>query len=238
MRPHRYETWEWHAAQDPGDGGLPPALRDPDALLSGSASGTTVRFLKQDRATSVAAVGEPATWVLKRYNPRKWANPLKDLLRGPAAQRAFAAARALEARGVPTAPVTAWGVRRRWGLPVCCCLVSKYLANTKPLVEHLQAGPADEALDAVARLLAKMHGAGFANRDLKAHNILVKPAGEGQGARAYLVDLDGLKRKQSVSRRLREKNLRRLRRSFLECPSAGVRAWERFKQLYKQYTDA
>lgn len=231
-RVQRHGPWQWQVAQELGERGLPQALRDPDALLGDPVAGATVRFLKQDTSTSVAAVGEPAEWVVKRYNPRKWANPLKDLVRGPAAKRAFEAGRSLAAKGVATAPVVAWGVRRRWGLPVCSCLVSEYLAGTTALVEHLKAGPAEEVLEAVADMLAKMHAAGFANRDLKAHNILVRRAKPGAGAQAYLVDLDGLRWKGRVSRRRRQKNLRRLRRSFLEHAAAGAAAWKVLERYY------
>jgi len=115
---------------------------------------------------------------------------------------------------------------------VSSCLVTEYVAGARPLVEHLREGPADAVLAAVADLLAKMHAGGFANRDLKAHNILVRGGAAGTPAGACLVDLDGVRQRRRVSPRLRAKNLRRLQRSFLECPAAGPRAWEVFQRYY------
>ena len=236
LRVLRYGRWVWRVTTEEAAAELADLLRDPDAAFrAGSAD---AQSLKHDRGTSVAAVGRPPRWVVKRYHLAKALNPMKDLLRRTAAERAFRSARALEQAGIATAPGLAFGVRRRMGLPVCSCLVSAYLAGTRPLVEVLPDGPTDAVLRAVATLLARLHDAGFANRDLKANNILVREGGEGgeQGsATAYLVDLDGLRRGKRVSQSLRRKNLARLRRSFLEWPKAGRRAWDVLSAYYEQH---
>jgi tRNA A-37 threonylcarbamoyl transferase component Bud32 len=61
----------------------------------------------------------------------------------------------------------------------------------------------------LARMIRRLHDAGFTHRDLKARNILVAPA-SGPDARPVLVDLDGVRGPRHVSARRRARDLMRL----------------------------
>lgn len=93
--------------------------------------------------------------------------------------------------GIPTAPVVAWGMERRFGRFVRGALITAELAGTEDLAAlarnqdpRLQQR---DWLDKVSRQLAeatrRMHQHGFAHNDLKWRNLLVD-----QGGNLYLID--------------------------------------------------
>lgn len=93
--------------------------------------------------------------------------------------------------GIPTAPIVAWGLERRYGLFARGALITAELAGTEDLAAL--ARNRDPRLrqrvwlDGVSRQLAeatrRMHEHGFAHNDLKWRNLLVDQAG-----RLYLID--------------------------------------------------
>jgi len=79
---------------------------------------------------------------------------------------------------------------------------------------------AQQALWQLGRLLRRLHGEGFAHRDLKASNLLVRWSGQRDASpEIVMVDLDGVHRVRRVSTRQQFRGLMRLNVSLLECPS-------------------
>ncbi len=80
------------------------------------------------------------------------------------------------------------------------------------LLEYLTEPPADcaQILEQAGRLVREMHDQGVYHADLQIRNILVSPE------HAYIIDLDKARRSTRVSPSKRERNLSRLRRSFVK----------------------
>lgn len=93
--------------------------------------------------------------------------------------------------GIPTAPVVAWGLERRFGCFARGALITAELADTEDLAalarNHDPRLQQRDWLDKVSRQLAEvtrlMHQHGFAHNDLKWRNLLVD-----QGGDLYLID--------------------------------------------------
>ena len=74
----------------------------------------------------------------------------------------------------------------------------------------------------LGRLLRRLHQAGFAHRDLKATNLLVRwDDSPGRSPQIIMVDLDGLRQVRRVSCRQEFRGLMRLNVSLLECPGVS-----------------
>ncbi|MCX5649236.1 MAG: hypothetical protein NTX40_09105, partial [Planctomycetota bacterium] len=147
---------------------------------------------------------------------------------------AFRKGHALLVRGIATAR-PAGAVDKRRGPWLTDTLLATEPVEGEPLSDWLRAGPpATERrrmARRVARLIRRMHEAGFSHRDLKAPNILVAPA-HGPGAQPVLVDLDGLAYKGTVSARRRAQNLMRLSVSLDEWGVARQTDRLRFLRAY------
>ncbi len=79
---------------------------------------------------------------------------------------------------------------------------------------------AQKALWRLGRLLRRLHAEGFAHRDLKASNLLVRWDGQRDTSPdIIMVDLDGVHRTGRVSVRQQFRGLMRLNVSLLECPA-------------------
>ena len=77
---------------------------------------------------------------------------------------------------------------------------------------------AQEVLWQMGRLLQRLHDSGFAHRDLKANNMLVRWS-PGEPPEIVLLDLDGLsRRRRHLTARRKFQGLMRLNVSLLECP--------------------
>jgi len=152
-------------------------MNAPDEFL------TRARVLKPSRSS---AVSEQDGLVLKRYNFRKWRNLFKDLVRGSKARRCFFRAMHLELAGIPTARSLAFAEQKWCGVPLRSYLLMEEIPQATNLFEWK--GNRQHALQSLARLLARLHDAGFTHRDLKEGNILLDGCGE-----PFLVDLDGLR---------------------------------------------
>ncbi|HEY6612080.1 MAG TPA: lipopolysaccharide kinase InaA family protein [Pseudomonas sp.] len=93
--------------------------------------------------------------------------------------------------GIPTAPVVAWGLERRFGCFARGALITAELAGTEDLAalarNHDPRLQQRDWLDKVSRQLAEvtrlMHQHGFAHNDLKWRNLLVDRGGD-----LYLID--------------------------------------------------
>ena len=149
--------------------------------------------------------------VIKRDKRAGQRGPGRGLLK-TRSLAAFRKGHALLTRGVATArPVAAVDLRRR-GRVKDTLLVTEPVAGAK-LSDWLRGDPPARQRRQLARKLARMirrmHDAGFSHRDLKAPNILVVSGGTC-GPRPVLIDLDGVKRGFGVPARRRMKDLMRL----------------------------
>jgi hypothetical protein len=123
---------------------------------------------------------------------------LADLFRGSPARRAWRGGHGLIARGVAAAAPLAFLERRRLGLPVASLVV---IEDARVQVGSSCALPLDQLaadagidaslVDAMVRLLVRLHGSNADHGDLKAsHVFAAREAGEWQ---IRLVDLEGVR---------------------------------------------
>jgi tRNA A-37 threonylcarbamoyl transferase component Bud32 len=134
--------------------------------------------------------------------------------------RAFLAGQRLLMLGVATARPLAVIVPSRFDLHSPSWLATEWLDGAEELarfaarLRHRSTGreapSADAAAVAVGTLLGRMHAAGIAHRDLKPQNIMLRFEGRSHLAKAYLVDLDGIRFVRRIGERVRWRNLARL----------------------------
>jgi tRNA A-37 threonylcarbamoyl transferase component Bud32 len=173
--------------------------------------------------------------VAKREHARGWKRSLARIGARPSRpERAFLAAGELRERGLATPEPMAV-----LGRPGTAVLVTRYVVGRGPW-ELLREHGASALLATLARGLARLHGAGFRHRDLKASNLLFASGGGPNDAPALLwTDLDGLRRLGTVEPRLRARDLARLCTSFESAAAraAGVRAdhWPALVRLYLEH---
>lgn len=217
--PRRLERPPWCLLADDG---LPEALarawlEAPEGLVAAAGDGTA----------EVASELGPLT--LKRDASR----PLRRLARrlGAArsrAVRAFELARELRAAGVPTPRAWAALEGPRDALLVLERRPGRDLDQLLRARAALVADPArrDALWRALAATVARLHAAGFRQRDLKAPNVLVEleepdVSGGSSPPKLALLDLDGVRRTRGVPRaRVRRADLGRLAASLL-APAAA-----------------
>lgn len=209
--------------------GLVDCLGQSDALLD-----DPKRRIKHSRVVTIARVQTSSgrRLILRRINYGKLSHRLRDVFRPSRARRAFDAAVWLEQAGVPTARAIAVGERRCFRLPLVAYLVTEEIVDAVNLAQYLaSATSSTDALISVSALLANMHAAGFAHRDLKLGNILLDPT-----RRALLIDLDGLRYAGFVPIDRAARDLARLWEgvSGYQIPS---RAMEEFLIAYCQQRD-
>ncbi len=242
----------WGAVSRDLDAGCARAfVADPD----GAFSGPDVEFLKDSRTTTVALTtmtvrGEPRRVVVKRFNRKKWLDPLLALFRPTRAWRSWQAGQHLAARGVATPQNLAFVARRGrfreaplwWFLPHETYLVTLQQESAIPLSTYLSevlpALPAAErrrrkgsALEALARLIRTLHDRSLSHRDLKASNILIEPGGE----RLSLIDLVGVSLKHPLPESRRIRDLARLAASALAVPGTTRSDLLRFLRSYRPW---
>jgi tRNA A-37 threonylcarbamoyl transferase component Bud32 len=175
-------------------------------------------------------------YVKRPRRKRPW-KALVDCVRPSKALRAFGLGHMLLTRRVPTAlPLAA--LERRTGPvlrdalliteAVCAPSLHDFLKTwlatpprgdvrlTVPQQRHL----AQQVLWQLGRLVQRLHDRGFAHRDLKATNLLVRWS-PGRSPDLVLVDLDGLRRRRLLTTRRRFQGLMRLNVSLLQCPEVN-----------------
>jgi tRNA A-37 threonylcarbamoyl transferase component Bud32 len=209
----------WHVRRDAADPALARLLGDPEAAFGDPAS-----VIKSGRSAKIARV---PPFVIKRFNQKRPLNQLVDRVRLDRARRNLALAALLDFLRIRTPRGLAAAAVRRGGLVKRGYLVTEEVAGGRSLAECLRHGEAPAgALEAVGSALARLHAWGFAHRDLKATNVLVDGAG-----RAWLVDLDGIRRR-IVTEERRAADLGRLFRDFSAYPA---RERERVEAVLKGY---
>jgi tRNA A-37 threonylcarbamoyl transferase component Bud32 len=204
-------------------------LDDPDLPFTSSAT----LVLKDSRTTTVAETtmvvqGRPTRVIYKRFNRKKWLDPLLTLVRPSRAWRSWQAAQHLVSRGIPTPQNLAFLAQKRtfqrnplsWFLPrETYLIVVKHPSAVDLMTYSRQVLPslAPEARRAriraltvaLAKLVRNLHERSLSHRDLKASNILVglDPQGNDQ---LSLIDLVGVRLRHPLPWNRRLQNLARL----------------------------
>lgn len=168
--------------------------------------------------------------VAKRARAQRWKRSLLVLGARPTrSERAFSLAQELRARGFATPePLAVLGLQGE------TVLVTRYVEGVGPWELVPDLAPHERLLTCLAAGIARLHGAGFRNRDLKASNLLFSL--DANEPELVWIDLDGLAWRGTVEPHLRARDLARLCTSFAsaEARAAGVRAdaWPALVRLY------
>jgi tRNA A-37 threonylcarbamoyl transferase component Bud32 len=205
-------------------------LENPDLPFENPST----RILKNSRTTTVAETtmlvrGAPTRVVYKRFNRKKWLDPLLTIFRPSRAWRSWQAGQHLVSRGIPTPQNLAFVSRRRsfasdrifWFLPHETYLITvkedhvvdlatyarKVLANLTPEVRRTRILGLTSAL---AQLVRSLHERSLSHRDLKASNILIDVDSIDGGDRLSLIDLVGVRLRHPLPWSRRVQNLARL----------------------------
>lgn len=197
-------------------------LEDPEQLLRSFASqpvklshGSVVLQARMPSATETRAIA------YKRYRPKNTLKWLQSFLRPARALAAWKTGHALLARGIATARPLAAIVRRtdprrssylitEWipsGLNVHLYLWQ--LRDTDPPSRRRRVRQTAVAL---GRLIARIHDWQVSHRDLKGCNLMVVE--QVDAVQTLLIDLDGVRIRKSLCRRVRVENLARLAASM------------------------
>ncbi len=221
---------------DPGE--IAGLIADPDAPFRDP--GATL--IKNSRTTTVAETtmmvrGRPTPVIYKRFNRKKWLDPLLNLFRPSRAWRSWQAGQDLASRGIPTPQNLAFLSQRRpfrrdpifWFLPHETYLitvkeepavnlatyVSKFLPGLPPELRRTRIRRLTASL---ARLVRSLHERSLSHRDLKAANILIRTDTLDHEDRLSLIDLVGVHLRHPIPRRRRTQNLARLGLSLENVP--------------------
>jgi hypothetical protein len=144
-----------------------------------------------------------------------------DRLRGSPARRAWRAGLGLAALGVPAASPLAFLERRRAGLPIASALVLEDLRPAFAADSPEPGAGAGERVDALARLVLSLHGAGATHADLTAGNVLLARGPDGLAAR--LVDLEDARIPRRLGDAARARALAQLNASVPDWIPDGLR---------------
>ncbi len=187
--------------------------------------------MKQGRSASVWRIALPGGRALVLKRDRRAARRRFGGARPSRSVRGFRKGHALLIRGVATAR-PAFAVDRREGAGAETLLGTEPVPGGLALNAYLRGGPPPShrrrLARRLARLIRRLHNAGYSHRDLKAPNIVVA-TDPPDNPRPFLVDLDGLRRRRHVSDGRRARDLMRLSVSLDEW---GVgRATDRLRFL-------
>ncbi|MDG3003902.1 lipopolysaccharide kinase InaA family protein [Paludisphaera mucosa] len=240
------------ASRDLDPSEIAPLLVDPDALFNDP----DAKLIKDSRTTRLIETtmivdGRPTAVVYKRFNRKKWIDPVLSIFRPSRAWRSWQAGQHLLSRGVPTPKNLAFVARRRkpWFSPFQGVLPHEtYLATVKQqnattLAEHVfQVLPAlqgealkaevDRLTSALAALVRLLHDRSLSHRDLKASNILVRLDAPPREDLLTLIDLVGVRLKGPLPMNRRIQNLARLSVSLADAPGRTRTTSLRFLRAY------
>ena len=188
-------------------------LTDPDAPFRDPAA----RVLKHSRSSTVVLSGG-LLW--KRFNLKRPADPLKNLLRRSEPLRSWVAGHGLLDRHLPTARPLFVAHRYRFGVPHEGYLAFEVVPAAVELPDAVAASSFAELktlAEALGRLVRTLHDRGCSHRDLKPPNVLLS----GPDRTPVLIDLVGLTVHTAVPAALRRRDLARLNAGFLHAPNVS-----------------
>jgi hypothetical protein len=214
------------------------------------------RLLKDSRTTTVVETtmtvqGRPARVIYKRFNRKKWIDPLLTLIRPSRAWRSWQAGQHLASRGIPTPRNLAFLARRRsfrtsscfWFLPHETYLITIKQDNVTTLAQYVRdilpgLDPQDRQAEVrrltlgLARLVRTLHERSLSHRDLKAANILITLDSTASDDFLSLIDLVGVRLRTPIPRHRRIQNLARLSVSLAKVPDRTRTETLRFLRAY------
>ena len=220
----------WRVRPDLDSPALRRILEAPDAALAASAD----RLAHSDLVTMAKlpplAPGEPPL-LIRRLNYGRFRHWFRDIFRPTRAERVFRFGWELEVLGIPTARVYATGVERRLRYPVRAYLITEFITRATTLHElfEKQKTLSPVQLKNLANCLARLHRAGYSQRDLKAFNILMVDQ-----VHPWFIDLDGVQKFSTVSDEVTARDLARLSQEFLGQPRQFQRLAPWFLKHYCQ----
>jgi hypothetical protein len=195
--------------------------------------------------------GQPRRVIYKRFNRKKWLDPLLALFRPSRGWRAWQAGQHLTSRGLPTpqnlAFIAAMGRQAPWWpiswLPRDTYVVTikaepsvtlgDYVRQTLAAMDPIQRRPRIAALTAsLAHLIRTLHERSVSHRDLKAANILIEGEPDAPQPKLSVIDLVGVQLSRPVPRGRRVQNLARLYLSLEVCPGRTRTDLLRFLKSY------
>jgi tRNA A-37 threonylcarbamoyl transferase component Bud32 len=202
-------------------------FRDPETVL-----------IKDSRTTTVAALvleigGQPTPVIYKRFNRKKWLDPIYAFFRRSRGFRAWQNGQHLTVRGVPT-PRNLIFISQSSTLPrllphqfsthVAYLVTAKEEPATtlgefvECVLPHCSPGDQRRAIQAIipalARLLRTLHERSLSHRDLKASNILIIGDPWATPPSLSLIDLVGVALEHPITRHHQVQNLARLQLSL------------------------
>ena len=239
------------AARDLDPDAFRRILDDPD----GPFRDTAAKRLKDSRTTLVAETtmavrGRPTAVIYKRFNRKKWLDPVLNLFRPSRAWQSWQAGQHLVSRGIPTPKNLAYIERRPYGRSRWLRFLSHetYLVTVKEeatvdlatyVNELLPTLPADVRRVRIRRLTASLaglirslHDRSLSHRDLKSANILIRTDTIEEEDRLSLIDLVGVRLRHPLPRSRRVQNLARLGISLESIPGRTRTDALRFLRLY------
>jgi len=240
------------ASRDLDPSEIAPLLDDPDAPISRP----DVRVIKDSRTTllietTMIVGGEPVPVIFKRFNRRKWIDPILSIFRPSRAWRSWQAGQHLTCRGLPTPRNLAFIARRRRPrfspLPGLLAhetyLIAVKQENASTLAEHIRdvmprLDPEERRAEtrrlnlALASLIRLLHERSLSHRDLKASNILVDRDRSLRGGFLSLIDLVGVRLQNPLPTSRRVQNLARLSVSLADAPGRTRAESLRFLRAY------
>lgn len=191
-----------------------------------------VELLKRNMVRAVWRAPLPTGFrvIVKRYRvagPRDW---VKYAVRDSRALTEWRIGRGLRAAGIPTAAPLAYAERRENGVLRDAALVTQAIEDASSLnvyVEtHLRGGPDGDGprarfFDDLARLVRRMHDAGFVHNDFHGGNLLV--GGPPGAPSIHVIDLHSVTRRAHPGEGARWFDLVKLLHSMLTCSTANER---------------
>jgi tRNA A-37 threonylcarbamoyl transferase component Bud32 len=239
------------ASRDLDPGTFRRMMDDPDGPFRDPAA----VVLKDSRTTRVAETtmivrGRPTPVIYKRFNRKKWLDPILNLFRPARAWRSWQAGQDLVSRGIPTPQNLAYVERRPHGQNRFLRFLAHetYLVTVKeePAVDLatyvndiLPALPDDirrarirRLTAALAELVRSLHERSLSHRDLKAANILIGTDTIDGEDRLSLIDLVGVRLRHPLPWGRRVQNLARLAISLEAVPGVTRTDTLRFLRLY------
>ncbi len=174
--------------------------------------------------------------IVKRYAVRGLRDWIKYTFVPSRAKAEWVTGRALHEAGIPTAVPLAMAERRGFVLSDAA-LVTREIVDSVHLNAYVAAhlgGPDDPRraalYDDLARIVRRMHDAGFVHNDLHGGNVLVN--GPPEAPRLFVIDLHSVSRSSRPSEGARWFDLAKLLHSMMSCSTAAER--ERLCRVYEE----